>query len=47
MMNDMNMSGMGWMMWAGTAIWVLVFVVLILGAAALVKYLAAGDRGDG
>ncbi len=38
MMNDI-MSGGGLMMWGMGLVWLLVFVVLLLGAAALVKYL--------
>lgn len=33
------MEGMGGMMWAMGLIWLLVFLVLVLGVAALVKYL--------
>jgi hypothetical protein len=33
------MGGMGAMMWGMSFIWLLVVVVLILGAAALAKYL--------
>jgi hypothetical protein len=43
MMNDMGgmMAGMG-------LIWLLLFVVLLLGAAALIKYLLfSGKRGGG
>jgi hypothetical protein len=36
--NDM-MEGMGGMMWAMGLVWLLVVLVLVLGAAALVKYL--------
>jgi hypothetical protein len=42
MMNDM-MPGM---MWAMGFIWLLVIIVLILGAAALVKYLFSGRKVD-
>ena len=42
MMNDM-MPGMMWGMGLG---WVLVVVVLILAAAALIKYLRTGSRQD-
>jgi hypothetical protein len=40
MMNDM-MPGMKWGM---GLIWLLVVIVLILAAAALVKYLRSGDK---
>lgn len=40
MMRDMMDGGMGWMMMAGMGlVWLLVVLVLILGAAALLKYL--------
>jgi hypothetical protein len=42
MVNDM-MPGM---MWAMGFIWLLVIIVLILGAAALVKYLFSGRKAD-
>jgi uncharacterized membrane protein len=35
----MTMDGMEWMMGGMTLVWVLVVVVLVLGIAALVKYL--------
>lgn len=35
----MSANGMGWMIWAGGAFWLLVLALLTLGAAALVKYL--------
>jgi hypothetical protein len=41
MMHDM--SGM---MWGMGALWLLVIIVLVLSAAALVKYLFFGNRGD-
>ncbi len=34
------------MMWAMGFIWLLVVIVLILGAAALVKYLSSGRNGN-
>lgn len=34
-----GMSGMGWGMGAMSLVWILLVVVLILGAAALIKYL--------
>lgn len=37
MMDDM--SGMGWMMGGMGLLWLLVIVLLILGIAALIKYL--------
>jgi len=37
------MDGMGWMMFGGAVVWVLVIAVLILAAAALIKYLRS-DR---
>ena len=41
-MNDM-MPGM---MWGMGFLWLLVVVVLILSAAALIKYLFSGRKGD-
>jgi hypothetical protein len=38
------MSGMGAMMWGMGFIWLLVLVVLILGAAALAKYVFLGNH---
>lgn len=39
------MDGMGgMMMWGMGLVWVLVIVLLVLGIAALVKYLFAGKR---
>jgi ABC-type phosphate transport system permease subunit len=37
------MDGMGWMMWGGALVWLLVVLVLVLAAAALIKYLRS-DR---
>jgi hypothetical protein len=42
MMNDMIPG----MMWAMGFIWLLVIIVLMLGAAALVKYLVSGRKED-
>ena len=42
MMNGMT-SGM---MWGMGLVWLLVIIVLILAAAALVKYLRSGSKGD-
>jgi tellurite resistance protein TehA-like permease len=42
-MMDRMMDGMGAMMWGAGLLWLLVIVVLVLAAAALVKYL----RSDG
>jgi hypothetical protein len=39
MMRDMMDGAMGWMMGGMGLVWILVIVVLILGAAALAKYL--------
>jgi hypothetical protein len=39
MMRDMMDGAMGWMMGGMGLVWILVIVVLVLGAAALVKYL--------
>jgi hypothetical protein len=39
MMRDLMNGGMAWMMTGMGVIWVLVILVLILGAAALIKYL--------
>lgn len=47
MMNDQDamMEGMGGMaMWGMSFLWLLAVVVLVLGAAALVKYLFFGGR---
>ncbi|MVA96797.1 hypothetical protein GN330_05990 [Nitratireductor sp. CAU 1489] len=39
------MDGMGGMaMWGMGFVWLLVVIVLVLGAAALVKYLLSGNR---
>jgi len=39
------MDGMGWgMMWGMGLIWLLVVVLLVLGIAALIKYLFGGRR---
>ena len=45
MMSDMMNGGMGWMMTGMGLLWLLVLVVLVLAAAALVKYLVSGRRG--
>lgn len=37
------MSNMGGMMWGMSLFWLIVIVVLVLAAAALVKYLFFGD----
>ncbi len=42
-MMDRMMDGMGWMMWGAGLLWVLLVVVLVLAAAALLKYLRS-DR---
>ena len=42
MMNGMT-SGM---MWGMGLVWLLIVIVLILAAAALVKYLRSGNNGD-
>jgi hypothetical protein len=39
MMHDMMGS---WMMWGAGLVWLLLIVLLVLGIAALVKYLRAG-----
>jgi len=41
-MMDRMMDGVGWMMWGGALVWLLVIIVLVLAAAALVKYLRSG-----
>jgi len=41
-MNCMNMPGMGWMMGFGMLLWVLLVALLVLGIAALIKYLRSG-----
>ena len=39
------MYGMGWMMTGGMwLVWLLVLIVLVLGIAALVKYLRSGPK---
>ncbi len=43
-MMDRMMDGMGGMMWGAALVWLLVVIVLVLAAAALVKYLRS-DRG--
>jgi hypothetical protein len=40
----MSTNGMGWMMWGAGLFWLLVLVLLILGAAALIKHLRADRR---
>ena len=45
-MNQM-MDGMGGMMWGIGLLWLLVAVLLVLGIAALVKYLFFSRRRDG
>ncbi|MDX6748556.1 hypothetical protein SH611_01925 [Geminicoccaceae bacterium 1502E] len=37
------MEGMGGMMWGMGLVWILVIVLLVLGIAALVKYLRGGS----
>jgi type IV secretory pathway VirB2 component (pilin) len=46
MMHDMMGNGMGWMMTGMGLLWVLVIIVLVLAAAALVKYLVSGRGGS-
>ena len=41
-MMDRMMDGMGGMMWGAGLLWLLLVIVLVLGAAALVKYLRSG-----
>jgi hypothetical protein len=42
---DQMMNGMGWMMTGGMwLIWLLVVIVLVLGIAALVKFLRSGPK---
>jgi hypothetical protein len=36
------MDGMGWMMGGMGLLWILVLIVVVLGIAALVKYLRSG-----
>jgi hypothetical protein len=39
------MDGMGWMMTGGMwLVWLLLLIVLVLGIAALVKYLRSGPK---
>jgi hypothetical protein len=42
----MSANGMGWMMWAGGVFWFLVLALLILGSAALIKYLRSPRSAD-
>jgi hypothetical protein len=44
-MMDRMMDGMGWMMFGAGVLWLLLIVVLVLAAAALVKYLRS-DRSE-
>jgi tellurite resistance protein TehA-like permease len=44
MMHGMMSGGMGAMMWGMGLLWLLVAVILVLGAAALLKYLFSGRR---
>jgi hypothetical protein len=39
MMRDMMDGAMGWMMGGMGVVWLLIILILILGAAALLKYL--------
>ena len=42
---DQMMDGMDWMMTGGMwLVWLLVLIVLVLGIAALVKYLRSGPK---
>ena len=42
---DQMMNGMGWMMTGGMwLVWLLVLILLVLGIAALVKYLRSGPK---
>lgn len=41
---NMNMEGMGWMMWGMGFFWILVIAILVLGVAALVKYLFSDPK---
>jgi len=43
MMHDM-MEGMSGMMWGMGLVWLLVIITLLLGSAALIKYLLRGRR---
>ena len=42
MMRDVMEGMTGWMMGGMGLVWILIVVVLVLGAAALVKYLLSG-----
>ncbi len=47
MMDNMNMEGIGWMMMGGMGlIGILAIVLLVLGIAALVKYLFFSQKKD-
>jgi hypothetical protein len=37
------MDGMGGMIWAAGLLWLLLVIVLVLAAAALIKYLRSGE----
>ena len=43
-MMDRTMSGMGAMMWGMGLFWLLVFIALVLAAAALVRYLLSQGK---
>ena len=36
-----DMGGMGWMMGGMTLLWILILVLVVLGAIALVKYISS------
>jgi tellurite resistance protein TehA-like permease len=40
----MSADGMGWMMWGAGLFWLPVLVLLVLGAAALIKHLRSEQR---
>ena len=46
-MNIENMVGMGWMMAGAGLVYVLVIILLVLGIAALIKYVFVSGRRTG
>ena len=46
MMRDMMDGAMAWMMGGMSLVWIVIILVLILGAAALVEYLFSAKRSN-
>ncbi len=44
MQHDGMGRGMDWMHWGGPLVWLLILLILILGAVALVRYLRGPGR---